>query len=190
MHHYIFHFVSFVAFSWSKARSSPGWAVPWTACHLRLCLEGWAWGLAGGGWPVLLLATPASPRPPGRGGFFSKVTGAGFLPFLKKGSGTWVCVAQGSPSGKGTSLRSLDSIWGGSSPSVAWDCTGVGPSSLYNTLLAGLEEAVPYIMFLQEGTYYHFPYLQYSYILFKLLLGYELLLSGSWIYLFSSVSMY
>lgn len=66
----------------------------------------------------------------------------------------------------------------------------MGPSSLYNTLLAGLEEAVPYIMFLQEGTYYHFPYLQYSYILFKLLLGYELFLSGSWIYLFSSVSMY
>lgn len=93
------------------------------------------------------------------------------------------------PFGKGTSLRSQGSIWGESRPSVTWDCTGVGSSSLYDTLLAELEEAVPY-MFLQEGTYYHFSYLQYSYILLKLLLGYELLLYGNWMYLFSSVSMY
>lgn len=31
MHHYIFHFVSFVAFSSAKAASSPGWAELWTA---------------------------------------------------------------------------------------------------------------------------------------------------------------
>lgn len=191
MHHYIFHFVSFVAFSWSKARSSPGWAVPWTACHLRLCLEGWALGLAGGEWPVLLLATQP---PPGHqeGVAFSRrwLEPASCLswrkavaPFLKKGS-EW-CKA---PLQEGNITEVSGNIWGGSSSSVTWDCTGVGSSSLYNTLLAGLEEAVPYIMFLQKGTYYHFPYLQYSYSLHQLLLGYELLLSENWVYLFHSVS--
>ena len=72
MHHYIFHFVSFVAFSASKARSSPGWAVLGTDFHPGLCLEGWTpegWQVEGG-WS-LLLAPPASSKPPGRGWGFS-----------------------------------------------------------------------------------------------------------------------
>lgn len=160
MHHYIFHFVSFVAFSASKARSSPGWAVLGTDFHPGLCLEGWTpegWQVEGG--RSLLLAPPASSKPPGRGWGFSL-----------QGREPASCLSQREAVAPASAWHKPP-LWEGdvkkvSGPCLRWSKCSVpdteqelGLSSLWETLLARPEEAVPHTMFLQERTSY-VPYLQ------------------------------
>lgn len=81
MHHYIFHFVSFVAFSSAEAGSSLGWATLWTAFPLGL-LHGSELGL---------LPLPSLHQASLKGAL------AGFLLLAEGDSGTWVCLAHSSP---------------------------------------------------------------------------------------------
>lgn len=119
--------------------------------------EGWTpegWQVEGGRSSSWLLQHPQSLQE--GDGLFLPGTGAGFLPFPKGGGGTWVCLTQASPLGRGCKkgLRALFEVEQVFSP---WHCTGVGVISLWDA--AGKTKEQCHIQCFAGRTSY-VPYLQ------------------------------